>query len=105
MLLPLLAALAAAGGYAVGRTRPGERLYSWADGHADGPHGPAWWAAQTIGAVALVWFLIAHPRRSAANLRANREYRANAGRRSPATTFDPNWAAHHTNTLREDKTP
>ncbi|MEU9703030.1 hypothetical protein [Streptomyces sp. NPDC047981] len=72
----ILAAAAAAFtiGYVAGRTAPGPRLLSWAEGHARGGwRNPANWAAQAIFAVALAFMWTVHPRRSLANVRSWRE--------------------------------
>jgi hypothetical protein len=89
-----LLAAAAVAAYWAGRTRPGRRLFAWAEDRADGAHGPGWWAAQAVGLVALVWMLTAHPRRSAANCRSWRE--ARTIERAPAPRFAPDWAANRT---------
>jgi hypothetical protein len=96
----LIAAAAAVAAYWAGRTRPGRRVFAWAEDRADGAHGPGWWAAQAVGLVALAWMLAAHPRRSAANRRSWRE--ARNVKRSPAPRFDPDWAARRSRTTTEE---
>lgn len=83
-------------GYTIGRTRPGQRLLTWAEGRFYGPHGPGWWIAQAIGLAAILWMIAAHPRRSAANRRSWRD--ARAAPRSPAPALDPDWATHRQET-------
>jgi len=92
-LAVLVVAVAA---YWAGRLRPGQRLLDRAEDRADGPHGPAWWAAQAVLAVAVAWVLTTHPRRSATNRRAWREAR-NAPL-SPALTFDRKQTEHRKDT-------
>jgi hypothetical protein len=101
--IAITAAAALAAGYVLGRIRPGRRLLAWAEERSYGPHGPAWWAAQAIGLVAVAWMVTVHPRRSAANRRSWREARNQKRspaiaipriRRAPAPQFDPDWAAN-----------
>lgn len=98
MTTPLIVCTLAAlfTGYIIGRTGPGQRLLAWADARSYGPHGPGWWIAQAIGMAAILWMLVAHPRRSAANRRSWRDARATP--RSPAPQLDPDWAAHRQET-------
>ncbi|MGW1463867.1 hypothetical protein ACWCPT_05865 [Streptomyces sp. NPDC002308] len=92
MTAALIAAVALAAGYGLGRWRPGPRCLNWAeDSLAHGRHHPAWWAAQVVFAVALAWTWTVRPRQSAANVRAWREDRAVA-----APDYDPNWVRHRT---------
>jgi hypothetical protein len=90
--LLLTAAVAAAVGYAAGRTRPGPRLLRWADRQvtAPAPPGPRLGCAVLVvlAALAAAWTL--HPRRSAANVRAWRQTPA----RGPAPRLDPRWSHH-----------
>lgn len=97
-----VAAAVVVASYWAGRVRLGRRMLSWAEDRDAGPHGPAWWAAQGIGLVAVAWMLTVHPRRVAANRRSWREARNQQRspavgiprvRRAPAPQFDPDWAA------------
>jgi hypothetical protein len=82
----LAAAMVAVASYWAGRVRLGRWLLSWAEDRNGGSHGPAWWAAQSVGLVAVAWMLTVHPHRTAANRRSWRE-----ARRAPAPTFDSQW--------------
>lgn len=102
MTAALCAAVAVVAAYWAGRVRLGRRVFAWAEDRSDGPHGPAWWAAQAVGLVAVAWMLTAHPRQSAANRRSWRE--ARDARRGPAPAFDPDWAAKRGTTTDEEAT-
>ncbi|NJQ14200.1 hypothetical protein [Streptomyces bohaiensis] len=84
-----LMALAAALGYLAGRARPavhaGDAAVDWADtvSARRGRRDPRWWAAQVVYAVGIGWMFAAHPRRTLANIRANR---ARKSRSAPIDT-------------------
>jgi len=82
-LLTVVAALTV--GYWIGRVRLGRRLDSWADSRWVGPHGLGWWrhSVMAVGRMDVT----ARPRRTLANIRANRAASVRAG----APVFDSQW--------------
>lgn len=108
-----ITAVFAVAGYWAGRIRPGRRLVDWAEDQASGPHGPAWWAAQGVGLVAVAGMFTVHPRRTTANLRSWRDARNQQHssamdiprRRTPAPQLDPDWAAKRGAAPRDEDRP
>lgn len=93
-LLVLALAVTWLGGYAAGRTRPGDRLVDWADDQLTTRPGrsPRFWIAVPIALVAVAALWLVHPRRTLDTYRANKRAKA---RRSPPVAvprYDPGWA-------------
>ncbi|WP_327415454.1 hypothetical protein [Streptomyces sp. NBC_01233] len=91
-LLSAVALAAALLGYAAGRTRPADRLTSWAQDVVTErtPRSLAFWAAAPVIVLALAAIWTFHPRRSAANRRSWREEHP-----APAPVRDPHWATRN----------
>lgn len=85
----LLATLALAVGFLLGRART-DRILGWAeDWTASGWRTPRFWLAAPVVVVALAWVWAVHPRRSLANHRSWHDEQEPV----PVPQFDPDWAA------------
>lgn len=83
-VLVVATTVALAVGYVSGRSRPGERLLSWAEAQARrGRRSPGYWMAQPIFVVAIACKFAIGPRRFIANVRSWREKPT----RGPAVQF------------------
>lgn len=76
MLTAMLMAAAAVAGYWTGRMRIGRRVLDWAEDQDDNRrwYDPRLWMALPVLAATLAWIWTVHPRRTRANVRANRAW-------------------------------
>ncbi|MFJ3950247.1 hypothetical protein ACIPXV_09280 [Streptomyces libani] len=90
----LLVAAALVAGYAIGRYRPGTRIFDWASDTIDRPEitrrTVRWWLCQVVFAVVVARLFISAPRRTAHEWRHRHDPPPPLG---TVPVFDTDWAA------------